>query len=69
MFGLGTQELLIIGLIVLLLFGGAKIPQLMRSLGKGAGEFKRGVEESKKAFDDGINEIDAPAKPKDQNSA
>jgi len=40
---IGTQELLIIALIVLLLFGGAKIPQLMRGLGKGVKSFKDGV--------------------------
>jgi len=40
---IGSQEILIIGLIILLLFGGAKIPQLMRGLGKGVKEFKDGV--------------------------
>ena len=40
---IGYQELLIIALIVLLLFGGAKIPQLMRGLGKGVKSFKDGM--------------------------
>lgn len=40
---IGTQEILIIALIVLLLFGGAKIPQLMKGLGRGVKEFKDGV--------------------------
>ncbi|MBO7082314.1 MAG: twin-arginine translocase TatA/TatE family subunit [Bacteroidales bacterium] len=40
---IGTQELLIIALIILLLFGGAKIPQLMRGLGKGVKSFKDGM--------------------------
>ena len=40
---IGTQELLIIALIILLLFGGAKIPQLMRGLGKGVKSFKDGL--------------------------
>ncbi|MBN2664116.1 MAG: twin-arginine translocase TatA/TatE family subunit [Bacteroidales bacterium] len=40
---IGTQEILIIGLIILLLFGGAKIPQLMKGLGRGVKEFKDGV--------------------------
>ena len=44
---IGTQELLIIALIILLLFGGAKIPQLMRGLGKGVREYKDAVEEDK----------------------
>lgn len=39
-FGLGTQELLLIAFIFLLLFGAARIPELMRSLGKGVKGFK-----------------------------
>ncbi len=45
MFGLGYQELMIILVIVLLLFGANKIPELMRGLGKGVSEFKRGQRE------------------------
>ncbi len=41
---IGTQEILIILLAVLLLFGGKKIPELMRGLGKGIKEFKNGQE-------------------------
>jgi sec-independent protein translocase protein TatA len=44
-FGLGPQELLLIALVVLLLFGGAKIPELMRGLGKGVKSFKEGMKE------------------------
>lgn len=40
---LGTQEIIIIALIILLLFGGKKIPELMRGLGKGVKSFKDGV--------------------------
>ena len=40
---IGTQELLIIALIVLLLFGGTQIPKLMRGLGKGVKIFKDGM--------------------------
>jgi sec-independent protein translocase protein TatA len=43
-FGLGTTELLLIALMVLLLFGGRKIPELMRGLGKGVKSFKDGVD-------------------------
>ena len=43
MFGIGTQELLVIALIVLLLFGGKKIPELMKGLGKGVKSFKDGM--------------------------
>ena len=46
MFGLGFQEILIIALIVLLLFGGKKIPELMRGLGKGVKSFKKGMNEA-----------------------
>ena len=42
-FGLGGQEILIIALIVLLLFGGRKIPELMKGLGKGVKSFKDGM--------------------------
>jgi sec-independent protein translocase protein TatA len=45
LFGLGWQEILIIALIVLLLFGGKKIPELMKGLGKGVRSFKEGVKE------------------------
>ena len=43
--GLGGQEILLIALVVLLLFGGAKIPELMRGLGKGVKSFKEGMKE------------------------
>ncbi|MBE6328682.1 MAG: twin-arginine translocase TatA/TatE family subunit [Paludibacteraceae bacterium] len=41
--GLGMQEILVIALVVLLLFGGKKIPELMRGLGKGVKSFKEGL--------------------------
>lgn len=40
---LGAGEIIIIALIVLLLFGGKKIPELMKGLGKGVRSFKEGV--------------------------
>lgn len=43
MFGLGIQEVLIIAFIILLLFGGKKIPELMNGLGKGVKSFKDGM--------------------------
>ena len=45
MFGLGFQEILVIALIILLLFGGKKIPELMKGLGKGVKSFKEGMNE------------------------
>lgn len=43
LFGLGMQEIIIIALIVLLLFGGKKIPELMKGLGRGVRSFKDGI--------------------------
>jgi sec-independent protein translocase protein TatA len=47
MFGLGYQELLLILLIVLILFGATRLPDLARSLGSSVKEFKKGVAEVK----------------------
>lgn len=43
MFGLGIQEILIIALLILLFFGGKKIPEMMKGLGKGVKSFKEGM--------------------------
>lgn len=43
MFGLGTQEILLIVLVVFLFFGGKKIPELMKGLRKGVRSFKDGM--------------------------
>ena len=43
--GIGMQEVIVIALIVLLLFGGKKIPELMKGLGKGVKSFKDGMKE------------------------
>lgn len=47
---IGTQEILIIALVVLLLFGGKKIPELMKGLGKGVKSFKDGMTEVNHEF-------------------
>lgn len=47
----GTGEIIIIAIVVLLLFGGKKIPELMKGLGKGIRNFKEGV----KGIEDDIN--------------
>ena len=54
---LGTGEILIIALIVLLLFGGKKIPELMRGLGKGVKSFKDGMSDVEKEVMDIDNQI------------
>ena len=51
LFGRGMQEILIIAFVVLLLFGGKKIPELMRGLGKGVKSFKDGMNEVNDAGD------------------
>ena len=52
---LGAGEIVIIALVVLLLFGGKKIPELMRGLGKGVKSFKSGMNEIEKDINDNIN--------------
>ena len=53
---LGTQEIIIILIIVLLLFGGRKIPELMRGLGKGIREFNDAKSNVTKEIEEGLKE-------------
>lgn len=46
MFGLGTQELLIILVLVMIIFGAGKLPQVGSALGKGLRNFKKGVNDA-----------------------
>lgn len=46
------QEVLLIALVVLLFFGGKKIPELMKGLGKGVRSFKEGMNEMKQEIED-----------------
>ena len=48
---LGAGEIIIIALVVLLLFGGKKIPELMRGIGKGVRSFKEGISDVEKEID------------------
>lgn len=57
---LGTGEIIVIALCVLLLFGGKKIPELMKGLGKGVRSFKDGINEVEK-------QIEADPEPKKEN--
>ena len=45
LFSLGMPEIILIALAILLIFGGKKIPELMRGLGKGVSEFKKGMKD------------------------
>ena len=52
MFGIGFQEVIVIALVILLLFGGKKIPELMKGLGKGVRSFKDGMNGKDEAADE-----------------
>lgn len=54
---IGTNEIIIILVIVLLLFGGRKIPELMRGLGRGVREFNDAKTNVKRELEDNSNEI------------
>ncbi|HET6721145.1 MAG TPA: twin-arginine translocase TatA/TatE family subunit [Chitinophagaceae bacterium] len=56
---LGWTEILLIAFVVLLLFGGKKIPELMRGLGRGVREFKDAKDNVKKELEDSIAEKDS----------
>lgn len=47
--GIGMQEIVVIGLFILIFFGAKKIPDFMKSLGKGVREFKEGVGNQRKS--------------------
>jgi sec-independent protein translocase protein TatA len=53
---LGWMEILLIAFVVLLLFGGKKIPELMRGLGRGVREFKEGKDNVRKEVEKGASE-------------
>ncbi len=59
-FNLGAGEIIVIALVVLLLFGGKKIPELMKGLGKGVKSFKDGMNDIEKDINDNLN--DSPNK-------
>ena len=61
--GVGMQEILVIGLVVLVFFGSKKIPEFMKGLGKGVREFKDGV---KQVNDDVQSSIAEPPKIKER---
>ena len=57
---LGTGEIIAIVVVVLLLFGGKKIPELMRGLGKGVKSFKQGMNEVEDEIKKPLEDLDKP---------
>ena len=55
---IGTTELMLIAGIGLLLFGGKKLPELMRGLGQGVSEFKKGAKEVTESFEEAKKDLD-----------
>jgi sec-independent protein translocase protein TatA len=62
LFNLGPTEILFIALVVLLLFGGRKIPELMRGLGRGIREFNDAKSNIQSEFKSGMKELEEPQK-------
>lgn len=59
---IGTTELVLIASIALLLFGGKKLPEMMRGMGRGISEFKKGAKEVTEPFEDAKKDIDEVVK-------
>lgn len=55
---IGTTELMLIAGIALLLFGGKKLPEMMRGMGRGISEFKKGAKEVTEPFEEAKDDID-----------
>lgn len=68
---IGTTELLLIGGIALLLFGGKKLPEMMRGLGQGVREFKKGANEDKEEDkdEDTHEDVSENTSPHEQKSS
>ena len=71
----GTTELLLLGGLALLIFGGKKVPEMMRGLGQGVKEFKKGMQEDapdtdkeKEHTEDNLNETSSEANATDNNA-
>ena len=60
---LGATEIILIAAVVLLLFGGKKIPELMRGLGRGVREFKDAKDNVKRELEESVAEKDSKATP------
>lgn len=60
--GVGFQEVLLIAVVVLLFFGGKKIPELMKGLGKGVKSFKEGMREVEDEVKSSADKAETPEK-------
>lgn len=63
---IGTTEIIVIGAIAILFFGGRKLPELMRGLGKGVKEFKDGMHEVKEEITGDKPEEETPTEQEQQ---
>ncbi|NQV36576.1 MAG: twin-arginine translocase TatA/TatE family subunit [Candidatus Marinimicrobia bacterium] len=64
-FNLGYGEILLIFLVILLLFGAKRLPELAKGLGQGIREFKGAVDGAKKEIDDASKQVDLDSKEKE----
>lgn len=67
---IGTTEIVLLAAAALLIFGGKKLPQMMRNMGKGVKEFKEGIQGAPENFQEGMNEgKQANQKPEQEESS
>lgn len=69
MFGIGGPELLIIVVVALIVIGPSKLPQMMRSMGKGLAEFKRMSNDVKSTLDHEIQQAESDTRKKEAEQA
>jgi sec-independent protein translocase protein TatA len=62
--GVGMQEIMVIGLFVLVFFGAKKVPEFMKGLGKGVREFKSGISDVRKDIEGAMDDDDKPEEKK-----
>jgi sec-independent protein translocase protein TatA len=68
MFRIGTGELILIFLIILLLFGATRLPQIARSIGKSLKEFKKGIKEAKEDIEEVKKDVEEATKDNEQKT-
>lgn len=66
--GMGMQELLLIGLVILIFFGAKKIPEFMKGLGRGVREFKDGIKEVKRDSEESSRETPSTSSTSSSNN-